>query len=66
MDIWNSACLDDTLSEIWINATLSPSQEFAIKQDEGKEKQTIEQIVPPEYLDVFQEEVEHFPNSVVF
>ena len=66
MDIWNSACPDDTLSEIWINATLSPSQEFAIKQDEGKEKQTIEQIVPPEYheyLDVFKEEVEHFPKS---
>ena len=66
MDIWNSACPDDTLSEIWINATLSPSQEFAIKQDEGKEKQTIEQIVPPEYheyLDVFKEEVERFPKS---
>ena len=45
MDIWNSACPDDTLSETWINATLSPSQEFAIKQDEGKEKQTAEQIV---------------------
>ena len=66
MDIWNSACLDDMLSEIWINATLSPSQEFAIKQDEGKEKQTIEQIVPleyHEYLDVFQEEVERFPKA---
>ena len=66
MDIWNSACPDDTLSEIWINATLSPSQEFAIKQDEGKEKQTIEQIVPleyHEYLDVFQEEVECFPKA---
>ena len=66
IDIWNSACPDDTLSEIWINATLSPSQEFAIKQDEGKEKQTIEQIVPPEYhkyLDIFQEEVERFPKS---
>ena len=66
MDIWNSACPDDTLLEIWINATLSPSQEFAIKQDEGKEKQTIEQIVPPEYhkyLDVFQEEVERFPKA---
>ena len=66
MDIWNSACPDDTLSEIWINATLSPSQEFAIKQDEGKEKQTIEQIVPPEYhkyLDIFQEEAERFPKS---
>ena len=66
MDIWNSACPDDTLSEIWINATLSPSQEFAIKQDEGKEKQTIEQIVPPEYheyLDIFQEEVERFPKA---
>ena len=66
MDIWNSACPDDTLLEIWINTTLSPSQEFAIKQDEGKEKQTIEQIVPPEYheyLDVFQEEVECFPKS---
>jgi hypothetical protein len=65
MDIWNSACPDDSLSEIWINATLSPSQEFAIKQDEGKEKQTTEQIVPPEYheyLDVFQEEVERFPD----
>ena len=23
MDIWNSACPDDTLSETWINATLS-------------------------------------------
>ena len=59
-------CPDDTLSEIWINATLSPSQEFAIKQDEGKEKQTIEQIVPLEYhkyLDVFQEEVERFPKA---
>ena len=66
MDIWNSACPEDTLSEIWINATLSPSQEFAIKQDEGKEKRTIEQIVPPEYheyLDVFQEEVKCFPKS---
>ena len=66
MDIWNSACPDDTLLEIWINATLSPSQEFAIKQDEGKEKQMIEQIVPPEYheyLDVFQEEVERFPKA---
>ena len=66
MDIWNSACPDDTLSEIWINTTLSPSQEFAIKQDKGKEKQTIEQIVPleyHEYLDVFQEEVEHFPKA---
>ena len=66
MDIWNSACPDDTLSEIWINVTLSPSQEFVIKQDEGKEKQTIEQIVPPEYhkyLDVFQEEVECFPKA---
>ena len=66
MDIWNSACPDDTLSEIWINATLSPSQEFVIKQDEGKEKQTIEQIVPLEYhkyLDVFKEEVECFPKS---
>jgi hypothetical protein len=38
MDIWNSACPDDSLAEIWISATLSPSQEFAIKQDEGKEK----------------------------
>ena len=66
MDIWNSACPDDTLSETWINATLSPSQEFAIKQDEGKEKQMIEQIVPPEYheyLDIFQEEVERFPKA---
>ena len=49
MDIWNSACPDNTLSETWINATLSPSQEFAIKQDEGKEKQMAEQIVPLEY-----------------
>ena len=66
MDIWNSACPDDTLSEIWINAMLSPSQEFAIKQDEGKEKQMIEQIVPleyHEYLDVFKEEVKCFPKS---
>ena len=66
MDIWNSACPDDSLSEIWINATLSPSQEFAIKQDEGKKKQMTEQIVPPEYheyLDVFQEEVERFPKA---
>ena len=66
MDIWNSACPDDTLLETWINATLSPSQEFVIKQDEGKEKQTIEQIVPleyHEYLDVFREEVERFPGS---
>ena len=66
MDIWNSAYPDDTLSEIWINTTLSPSQEFAIKQDEGKEKQTVEQIVPleyHEYLDVFKEEVERFPKS---
>ena len=66
MDIWNSACPDDSLSEIWINATLSPSQEFAIKQDEGKKKQTMEEIVPPEYheyLDIFQEEVEHFPKA---
>ena len=66
MDIWNSACLDDSLSEIWINTTLSPSQEFAIKQDEGKKKQTTEEIVPleyHEYLDVFQEEVERFPKA---
>ena len=66
MDIWNSTCPEDMLLEIWINATLSPSQEFAIKQEEGKEKQTIEQIVPleyHEYLDVFQEEVERFPKS---
>ena len=66
MDIWNSACPEDSLSEIWINATLSPSQEFAIKQDEGKKKQTTEEIVPPEYheyLDVFQEEVERFPKA---
>ena len=66
MDIWNSACPDDTLSEIWINVTLSPSQEFAIKQDEGKKKQMTEQIVPleyHEYLDVFQEEVECFPKA---
>ena len=39
MDIWNSACPDDTLSEIWINATLSPSQEFAIKQDRKSKRQ---------------------------
>lgn len=61
MEIWNSACPDNSLSEMWINATFSPSQEFVIKQDEGKEKQTMEQIVPPEYheyLDVFQEELE--------
>ena len=66
MDIWNSACPDDTLSELWINATFSPSQEFAIKQAKGKEKQTAEQIVPPEYheyLDVFKEELERFPKS---
>ena len=66
MDIWNSACPDDSLSEIWINATLSPSQEFVIKQDEGKKKQTTEEIVPPEYheyLDIFQEEVERFPKA---
>ena len=66
MDIWNSACPEDSLSEIWINATLSPSQEFAIKQDEGKKKQTTEEIVPleyHEYLDVFQEEVECFPKA---
>ena len=66
IDIWNSACPDDSLSEIWINVTLSPSQEFAIKQDEGKKKQMTEEIVPPEYheyLDIFQEEVECFPKA---
>ena len=65
-DIWNSTCSEDDIKEKWINATLSPSQEFAIKQDEGKKKQTTEEIVPPEYheyLDVFQEEVEHFPKA---
>ena len=65
-DIWNSACSEDNIEEKWINATLSPSQEFAIKQDEGKKKQTTEEIVPleyHEYLDVFQEEVERFPKA---
>ena len=65
-DIWNNACSEDDIEEKWINATLSPSQEFAIKQDEGKKQQTTEEIVPPEYheyLDVFQEEVEHFPKA---
>jgi len=68
MDLWNRPWPDeeDFLSEISINATLSPSEEFAIKQDEGKEKQTVEEIVPPEYheyLDVFQEEVVRFPKK---
>jgi len=67
-DLWNGPWPDeeDFLSEISINATLSPSQEFAIKQDEGKEKQTVEEIVPPEYheyLDIFQEEVVCFPKK---
>ena len=65
-DIWNSACSEDDIEEKWINTTLSPSQEFAIKQDKGKKKQTMEEIVPPEYhkyLDVFQEEVERFPKA---
>jgi len=68
MDLWNGPWPDeeDFLSEISINATLSPSQEFVIKQDEGKEKQTVEEIVPPEYyeyLDIFQEEVVCFPKK---
>ena len=65
-DIWNSACSEDDIEEKWINATLSPSQEFVIKQDEGKKQQTMEEIVPleyHEYLDVFQEEVECFPKA---
>jgi len=68
MDIWNGPWLDeeDFLAETSIHATLSPSQEFAIKQDEGKKEQTVEEIVPPEYheyLDVFQEEVVRFPKK---
>jgi len=68
MDLWNRPwpVEKDFLSEISINTTLSPSQEFAIKQDERKEKQTVKEIVPPEYhkyLDVFQEEVECFPKK---
>jgi len=68
MDLWNRPWPDEEnfLSEISINATLSPSQEFVIKQDEGKEKQTIKEIIPPEYheyLDVFKEEVECFPKK---
>ena len=65
-DIWNKACSEGDIEEKWINATLCPSQEFAIKQDEGKKQQTTEEIVPPEYheyLDVFQEEVERFPKA---
>jgi len=68
MNLWNRPWPDeeDFLLEISINATLSPSQEFVIKQDEGKEKQTVEEIVPleyHEYLDVFQEEVVRFPKK---
>ena len=51
--------------ELLINATLKPSQAF-ITEYRKKETLTTEERVPTEYhsyLDVFKEEVEHFPDS---
>ena len=55
---------DESLSDIWINATVKPSQEFILKY-ESEEKMTTTERIPEEYhdyLDVFQEEVERFPE----
>ena len=55
---------DESLSDIWINATVSPSQEFALKYDK-EEEITLEERIPKEYheyLDVFKEEVERYPG----
>jgi hypothetical protein len=59
---------DETIEDIYINATLKPSQEFALKYEEQKQI-TVEERIPKEYheyLDVFKEEVERFPESRVW
>ena len=63
--IGTDASLAELHTELLINATLKPSDAFVFKY-RTQDTSTAEEKVPAEYhkyLDVFKEEVEHFPES---
>ena len=63
--IGTDASLTELHMELSINATLKPSDTFIFKY-RTQDTSTAEEKVPAEYhkyLDVFKEEVEHFPES---
>ena len=63
--IGTDASLAELHMELSINATLKPSDAFVFKY-RTQDTSTAEEKVPAEYheyLDVFKEEVEHFPES---
>ena len=63
--IGTDASLAELHTELLINATLKPSDAFVFKY-RTQDTSTAEEKVPAkyhEYLDIFKEEVEHFPES---